>query len=330
MEVTALGWQPAITWTTAGPEAREHAAVIVDEAARAAYVIGGSGYAPYGDPLDDVWRYDLDADTWSALSPAGTVPSGASRRVAVDETQRTAYLFGGYVSGNAPHAELARVRYGGGALAFETVPQSGAPSPRWLHAFFFDPVTERFYAFGGLGMGLFDDTYVMTLTDGTAVWTRLDLEPRPSPRYGFFYGFDPATGLLTVFSGAQGTNPIDAARDTWQLDVRAEPPHWALVAEGDPVPPGRRNGCAVFDPSGPRLVVFGGTPDAMNTSPGLFLFDARPGRTTWTHLQVAGEPPLRSSGFGLYDAARGRVLLGFGNTTTLAFQDWAELGYAAD
>ena len=86
----------------------------------------------------------------------------------------------------------------------------------------------------------------------------------PSPRYGFFYGVDQQLGQLFLFSGAQGTTTLDPAQDTWQLDMRADPPVWQKLLDGaaDGVPPGRRNGCAVWDPSGPRLLVFGGTADA--------------------------------------------------------------------
>lgn len=109
--------------------------------------------------------------------------------------------------------------------------------------------------------------------------------------------------------------------------MRADPPKWELLAEGDTVPPGRRNGCTVFDPTGPRLFVFGGTADAMTTEPGLFAFDARPGKPAWAELALADEPTLRSSGIGFFDTSRGRTLLGFGNTSNAVFRDWGHLGY---
>ncbi len=129
-----------------------------------------------------------------------------------------------------------------------------------------------------------------------------------------------------LFSGAQGTNPLNAARDTWALDLDPSPT-WTLLMEGDAVPPGRRNGCMVFDPSGPRLIVFGGTANAMTSEPGLWAFDARPGHAAWSQLVLDGEPPLRSSGFGFYDVASDRTLLGFGNSPIKAFRDWGKLGY---
>ena len=59
---------------------------------------------------------------------------------------------------------------------------------------------------------------------------------------------------------------VDLRRDA---DARAEPVVWTLIAEGEAegVPPGRRNGCMVFDDDLTRLYVFGGTPDAQTSAP---------------------------------------------------------------
>jgi hypothetical protein len=324
LEVSAIGWQPTTTWNEpAGPEAREHPAVVVD--GDRAVFIGGSGYDPYGEPLGDVWSFDLAAGTWSAVTAAGDVPSpGGSRRTARHGDGST-YLFGGYGDNFALNAEL--YRFDPETDVFTQVAQTGPPSPRALHAFVHDPETDRFWAFGGLAAFPLDDLWSMQIVDGAAVWEQHDVQPRPSPRYGFFYGFDAVAGRLVVFSGAQGTAQIDPARDTWVLDVRATPPVWQLVLEGEAVPPGRRNGCMVFDPSGPRFFVFGGTPDAMTTEPGLWAFDARAGHERWDQVVRPGEPPLRSSGAALYDAGRDRTWFGFGNSSSGVYRDLTALGY---
>jgi hypothetical protein len=104
---------------------------------------------------------------------------------------------------------------------------------------------------------------------------------------------------------------------------------WTLIAEGEAegVPPGRRNGCMVFDHDLTRLYVFGGTPDAQTSAPGLFVFDARPGQERWALLNRADEPDLRSSGFGYYDPATQQVVMGFGNSTSAVYADFNFLGY---
>jgi hypothetical protein len=333
LEVTPIRWVAEQEWSEPdGPEAREHGSVIVDADGAQAFLFGGSGYSPYLEPFNDAWRYDIASGAWTSITPSGDVPDpGGSRRVAQIPGTNVAYLFGGYggTNGGTNFNDLHRVTMDGGELVFTEITQNNPPSRRALHAFAYDPGTERFVVFGGAGSALHDDTWIMTLDGDTANWTELTTEVAPSARYGFFAGMDVELGRLVIFSGAQGGNPINPAQDTWVLDMRAEPPTWELLLEGPDsgVPPGRRNGCAVFDPTGPRLFVFGGTADAMTTEPGLFVFDARPGKAAWKELALEAEPPVRSSGFGFYDAVGGRTLLGFGNTSSSVFTDWNMIGY---
>ena len=330
VDVFEIGWRDGPSWSgSSGPEAREHGALLVDDEGAQVFLIGGSGYQPYGTPLDDVWRYDLAGAAWAEVTPTGDVPDGAgSRRVAqVDST--TAYLFGGYGKNSAVNAELYRVRVEDGTLSFQLLDmQTNPPPARALHAFVYDATSNRFVLFGGAGAAKpFSDTWVMTLDGDVATWTEVMPAAAPSARYGFFYGFDAERGRLVVFSGAQGFASINPAQDTWALDVRAEPPAWELVHEGDPAVPGRRNGCMVWDPTGPRLFVFGGTADGMTTEAGVFAFDARPGKARWDLVERPGEPPLRSSGIGFHHASRQDNYFGFGNTTSDVYADWFVLGY---
>ncbi len=330
VSVKPIGWIERLQWTTDGPEAREHAAFIVDPERGRVLLLGGSGYSPYLSPLDDLWQIDLATRVWTRLTPSGDVPAGGgSRRVAQVPGSATAYLFGGYGSGGQSHGELHRVSFDGDVV-FTRMAQSPAPLARSLHAFAYDPTTERFVAFGGAGTFLHADTLSMKIVGDVAEWTEYgELSPSPTPRYGFFSGFDEESGRLIVFSGAQGRSSVDAASDTWVLDARSEPPRWERVLDGTEPgsPPGRRNGVSVFDPSGPRLFAFGGTADAATSEPGLFALDARPGHWTWRRLELADEPPVRSSGFGFHDPSSGRVFLGFGNTASGRFRDLAVLGH---
>src|SRR5262249_18165678 len=135
-------------------------------------------------------------------------------------------------------------------------------------------------------------------------------------------------GRLILFSGFR-SEENSAIRDTWVLEARDQKPVWRQVPiRRDPgMPFGRRNGGGVFDPIGRRLLGFGGTANQLTTEPGLFVFDARPGKFTWTRLELPGAPPLRSSGFGFYDRASDRIFLGFGNSILGYFRDFTPLGY---
>lgn len=331
VEVTVrpLSWLPRAQWGAADPQAREHAALMVDAEHNQLLMLGGSGYQPYGTPLGDAWRFDLVTSTWRPATVDGDVPAPAgSRRVAPMPDGRSALLFGGYGASNAANNELFRVTFREDGATVRRLEQRTPPSARSLHAFAYDPVSRRFAVFGGAGrLGPLGDTWIMTLDGDVASWTELATEDAPSPRYGFFSGFDAERGRLVVFSGAQGFNPLDPAADTWALDLRSDPPAWRRLASGDEPgsPPGRRNGVSVWDPTGPRLFVFGGTADARTSEPGLWAFDATPGAERWARVEREMAPPVRSSAFGVFDAARNRVVFGFGNTTSAVYRDLAFL-----
>ena len=329
LAVKALSWGANHRDTATGPEAREHAAVIVDEAGGRMILHGGSGYSPYLDPLDDTWAYDLNTLQWSELEATGDIPSGGgSRRVAQIPGTSRAFLHGGYGEGGRDNDELYEVDFSDGGVHFTKVLQLNTTGVRALHAFFYDAESERFFIFGGVGR---NDVWQMQLTDsGSASWTKLTLDDEgPTPRYGFFWGFDAANRRLVVYSGAQGTATLDPAHDTWALDVSVSPPKWTLLDDGssEEAPPGRRNGCMSFDPTGPRLFIFGGTPDAQTSAPGFYVFDARPGHEKWTRLEREGEPVVRSSGVGFYDPIGERNFFGFGNTRSAAYNDLTPLQY---
>ena len=331
VEVLPISWLSRQIWTSdEGPEAREHGTLLLDGEAGRVLLITGSGYSPYMDPLTDVWSYDLASGAWTSVVPTGDAPvGGGSKRAAQIPGEPVAYLFGGYGTDGETLADLYRVDFSGGGAEFTLLTQSNPPGERALHAFAYDPELDRFVMFGGIGSAISHDTWVMTLDGDTAIWAEAETTAPPTPRYGFFYAFDQTTGRLVVYSGAQGTSSVNPAQDTWALDTRADPMEWTLLSTGEEegAPDGRRNGCTVYDSGAQRMFVFGGTPDAATTAPGLYVFDMRPDREEWTLLELADEPPLRSSGFGFYDPAGAESVMGFGNTTAAVFSDWSFLGY---
>lgn len=337
LRIAPLAWTETVTWGLEdGPEAREHASVLVDDASGSIYVMFGSGYSPYLEALGDAWRFDVATRTWSEVTLEGDVPPpGGSRRLAGTRGSGEGWLFGGYGEGQEVFGELYHVVADGDVLTFDEVPQENAPRARVLHVFAQDPATGTFVLFGGATERLENDTWTMVLDGGTARWTIVNetstfSTSTPSPRFGAFYGMDEASGRLLLFSGQTSLGNV-FGQDTWVLDVRAEGgPTWtALAAPGTPV--GRRNGTSVWDPTGPRLFVFGGTSDGATTQPGLFALDARAGRESWSTIDRAGQPALRSSGFGgfvdIADDAEAAVWMGFGNDDT-TYRDLARLGHA--
>ncbi len=341
--IDPIGWTSDLHWVSStetggtGPSGREHGTFLMDDTAGTVMLIGGSGYppqVPQSTPLGDFWKLDIASGTWTTVTPQGDVmPPVASARAVRMPGTTTAYLYGGYTGdGSTDTSDLYRADYGSGQLTLTKLTQVSAPPPRELHGFGFDPTTQTFALFGGFSYAngsAFGDTWTMQLSGNTATWTKL-AGTGPSPRYGFFFGTDEVAGRFIVYSGAQdptGTDPINAAQDTWALDLRQSPPVWSQVLDGTETnhPPGRRNGCFVVDPRGPSLYVFGGTSDGMTTQPGLFALDMRPGNEGFSEIVRPSAPPVRSSDFGFYDNTTDAVSCGFGNNPE-AYTDLATIG----
>jgi hypothetical protein len=326
--VAPLRWSDATEWTADGPEAREHGTVLVDDASGSIYVMFGSGYSPYLEPLGDAWRFDVATKAWSEVTLDGDVPPpGGSKRIGGVHGSGEGWIYGGYGEGNEAYDGVYHVIADGDALHFEELEQESSPGGRLLHVFGYDPGTETFAMFGGASTTLEGDTWTMTIDDGVATWEQIYRPvgdgPTPSARFGAFFGMDQELGRLVVFSG-QVSFSNTFGDDTWVLDMRAaEKPTWTEVTPPEG-PPGRRNGTSVFDPSASRFFIFGGTSDGATTQPGLFAFDARPGHEAWTLVEREGEPALRSSGFGAF--AGGSVWMGFGNSASGVYEDFTRLG----
>jgi N-acetylneuraminic acid mutarotase len=330
---TIYRWGKPIEWNTgAGPEPREHGAVIVDEGRDRAILVGGSGYHPQFSPLNDVWEFRLKSDTWHKHTLANPAPKGGSRRVAQLPGRKVAYLFGGYEDDNKTHQELIRVDFSNETPKFDVVQQNNAPMGRCLHAFAYDKNLDQFILFGGVtetptSVEIHNDLWTMRLHEGPAKWTRLDVKNPPSARYGFFWGYDPDNHELIVFGGAQGVSSVDPANDTWLLSMQAQTPSWKKF--GGPSPSGRRNGCFVYEPNHKRLFTFGGTADASTATGDLWVFESRSPERRWIRqADLPGQPTIRASGFGFYDPTRHRILMGFGNgNNSQIFTDLQPLTY---
>jgi hypothetical protein len=327
VEVAPIAWKWTVNFDM--PTAREHGSLVVDEERDQVYLLGGSGYAPQGQPaVDEYWTWDRAARTWTALVPTGSLPPpAASRRAAPVPAQKRAYLFGGYTDNGVDSDELYRFDYSSLPPVFTRITQVNTPSARELHAFVYDPAGDQFVLFGGIHNAVLGDTWTMKISGDTATWTK-QMITGPTPRYGFFYGMGGMGGMagttLYVWSGATQPASIKPAGDTWALDVTTLT--WSQILDGSEAgaPPGRRNGAFVYDPDAERLVIFGGTADAATTVPGLSFLDLR--RREWATVTLADQPPLRSSSFGFYDGKRQQSVLGFGNDRGL-YRDFSALGY---
>lgn len=308
-----------VEWTDAGPEAREHPALIHDAERSRVLMLGGSGYAPQLSPLSDLWAFDLRTRAWSRVEAHGDVPSGGgSRRVAQAPGSSHALLFGGYDGTMQPNAELHRVVLRDDGAHFSLVEQHGAPPARFLHGFAWDPKSARGVLYGGVSNQLLGDTWLLELRDDGAHWTQLDTEQAPSPRYGFAYALDMPSRRFVVAGGADQRFPAEVPADAWALDLDADPPSWSPLEEASLA--FGRNPCMAFAPRAGTLVLHGGTANGRDVSPGVHALDLRADAPSWRELPMPEGVPPRASGAGFVGAG-GALWLGFGNSGAGAFRD---------
>ena len=331
-EPAAPDWGRRLEWET-GPEAREHAALILDAERDRAVMLAGSGYAPYGSPLGDAWAFDLETERWTGLELGGDelVPGG-SRRVA--SVEGGAFLHGGYGANFAFVGELWQLTLDDAEVVVTRIAQENPPSARMLHAFACDPAGERFVVFGGGGDNdLLDDTWIGERTDEGVRWRQLpesETGAGPGLRFGFSFAHDVQGGRLLICGGQvppdEGQTAMAVAQDLWALDFTADEPTWTQLAEyDDDTFHGRRNPAFAFDEQSGDLFVWGGTGDGASALPDLYVVRTRVDGAPVERVAQPDGIPTRASGFGVVDPARGRALLGFGNTASGAYDDLVEV-----
>ncbi len=340
LKTHALKWKKHSWAEGAGPPALEHGTFIFDAETSSAFLLHGSGYKPQWKPVEESWKLEsIDgAPRWSAWQPAGeAVPGGAARRVATVPEKKIAYVHGGYTGFQDTETTVGDLYRVDLADPSKTITKINGGDPastaRSLHALAYDPTGDQLVVFGGVTeipfQMILDDTWLVKVDGDSAAWTPLESKKKPDGRYGAFTAFDAESRRFIVWSGARtpesGDDLVNAAQDAWALDLAAEPPVWTKVEFEGPTPPGRRNGCAMHDPIGRRLFVFGGTKNGRTTEHGLWVLSLEPGREKWTKLDIAGAPPPRSSGFG-FTMPDGAVACGFGNDDK-AYADVNLLGY---
>ena len=152
-------------------------------------------------------------------------------------------------------------------------------------------------------------------------------ELAPPTRFDHAAVFDPVRRRLIVVAGSDGS----FRGDVWALAL-AGAPVWTRLEVAGPVPPGRSNHTAIYDPVGDRVLVYGG--ESVVAYDHVYLDDvwelSLSGSPTWSLLEPAGERPIpRAHHTSIFDSARRRMVVFGGFRITPAgpgeeFQDtWA-------
>lgn len=293
---------PPPTWTalaaTSGPVAREDHTWTVDPDGGVAYLFAGrDGGSVYGD----LWAYDLAADSWTELQPAGSLPPARFGHEAAWVDGVGVVVFAGQ-AGSTFFNDLWA--FDPAAAAWRLLPAAGAvPIPRYGTCAAVGPDGRLWISHGFTSDGIrFADTVAYDFATGT--WTEeTPLADRPIARclHGCWWTDDER---FVLFAGQ--TTGVTALGDLWELR-RGERPGTNAWAQVTGTLPSERNLYAHTRIDG-AMLVFGGQALDGSYVGGLWSFaDAG---TAASEVQAAGdEPPGRAGAEMVHDPARGRVLL---------------------
>lgn len=243
-------WSSIATQGGAPSGRRQHTA-IYDPRRDRLIVFGGFD----GALRNDTWALSLRAPfQWIPLAPTGSRPTARRGHVAVYDAARDRMLvFGGYDGGYL--SDVWSLSLSGAPAWTKLAPNVAQPSPRYAACGIIDPVRDRLVIFGGdIGPARVNDSWALPLGFGSS-WARIETVERPGVRAGHGGVYDPARNRFVIFGGYDGYSTF--LNDAWALSFGGTPA-WIDLAPAGVIPPGRYFHSAVHDPSGDRLVAFGG------------------------------------------------------------------------
>lgn len=255
----------------------------------------------------------LAYNAWFTNLAASTPPSARRSTGATTEpsTPERIWIYGGY--NGSFLGDL--VAYNTQQNVWSTIAGTGTPpGTRERHSLAFDPVGNAVVVFGGQNLPMFSFVHYDTLhifKTATSVWTQI---PRsgtwPAARKDAALFWVPHLGKLLLFGGDDGPNAGNRFNDMFllTLDSANNTASWSQITPGGVTPPKQTSGCIAYDPTGHRLIVYGGeTSDgtAVNTTY-QYLLDSN----TWQLDSPTGTPPPGES-FSqcAWDPVSSRVLL---------------------
>lgn len=319
---------PTPTWTlltptSAVPPARERHVAIHDPAHDRMIVYGGDYYAVTSGERGDVWSLPLDTPGTAAWVNHGAGPGVRTSALGVfDRAAQRVLVLGGNTT-LAAGQRLSRYDLWSWTLdqPGTWTNELGTADPirnRANHSAIYDHGRDQMVAFFGSGFGETQgsnghaDAWAYAFASNS--WRRLGELNRTIVGHAEIEDA-PRNRLITFLGCPSGS----CADDLYELD----PVNGGFVALADAgTPPGATSGfAATFDPTGARMLVFGGA------TPGPAPFTTRyndvwalalAGTPTWSHLTEAGTPPSPRIGSRVFFDRPSHRMLVVGGTDSIA------------
>jgi hypothetical protein len=253
LDLTSKTWTK-IPETGGGPSARDYCQMVYDPVGNDLLLFGGADDS--GD-RNDLWAFDVTSNTWTRLSPSGTLPPAREGHAMTYEPDKKQVLVFGGLNSDSGTLFNDLWAYDVTANTWTKLDPTGpAPSVRESTAMAYDPGSLQVLIFGGLSLGDNADSELGDMwgfargTEAMA-WGKFLLSGViPSARQGHALAAAPAFGGLLMFGGRFGDADLN---DLWMYDGR-----WYLQQPLDESPSPREGHQMAYDSSARAVVLFGG------------------------------------------------------------------------
>jgi N-acetylneuraminic acid mutarotase len=242
--------------TTSGPSARDYAQMVYDPAGGNIILFGGSDAS---EDRNDLWAFDVKANTWTELKPSGILPQAREGHGMVYEPNTNRVLVFGGLSDDSGELLNDLWAYDLVANTWTLLNPSGSlPAERELASMAYCLDSQLVLVFGGLALGASADADLgdMWAYDPVAdTWTQIKpAGTTPTSRQGHATVAAPALGGLLMFGGLHGNTDVD---ETWLFGPLTDT--WTLLQRPAGDAPGARDGHAMaYDSTSGTVVLFGG------------------------------------------------------------------------
>lgn len=290
---------------TNGPAAREDHTWTVDPAGDYAYLFGGRDGRK---EFDDLWRYDLAADTWEKLKPGGQGPSARFGHSTVWVDGVGLVVFAGQQGvdffGDLWAYDPERARW-------KLLPDRGqSPRKRYGSCAVVGNDGKLRISHGFTFAGRFDDTRAYNFENER--WADVTPESRRPGARCLHDCFTSSSGQMVLYGGQNDDDR--ALGDLWSMR-----PNGSWNREPDPRPRARR--LYAVTEAGPNAFIFGGAGANDDVLDDLWRVDRE--TLEFTRVRTTGPtPPGRSAGTLVTDRKRGRILLFGGEANTAKADLW--------
>ena len=306
------------TWSPIPGPARYGHSTIYDPLRDRLIVFGSELYE------NDVWALSLgDSPRWTRLVTTGEGPPGRAYHTAIyDPHQDRMIVFGGLVKQMVGPGYILVPSNDVWALSLSSLTWTqllvagASPPPRAYHTAIYDPVRNRMLIHGGGGgePGYADlgDVWALDLSSSPA-WSQVSSDTSPPPRRLHTAIYDALRDQMVVFGGSNSTGDRN---DVWSLTLATA--KWTeRVTSGSLPPPVLLGRVAIYDATGDRMIVDGGSDN------GVWMLSLE--SLAWSVTTSFDGPDPRDGQTATFDPVRRRMVL-FGGESTFGRDEIITLG----